>query len=282
MATSSPWITSTTDQTFERDVLEASHERPVVVDFWASWCQPCLFLAPVLEKLAVEFDGRFQLVKAETEQNQSAAAQFNVSGIPAVYGIAGGELVDAFQGALPEQHVRGWLERLILAFDVTAVRKLEDKDAAAAEAKFRQLIDKLPREWSLQIGLARTLLNLERSDEAKAILEKLEARGFLEPEAQSLKAALDLAGLRGGNIGELEARAGAEPNNLDVQFELAEAFAGAGRHEEALQRALGIVQVQKSGVGEKAKQLMLDIFRVLPGDSELTGVYRRKLTSALY
>jgi putative thioredoxin len=282
MATSSPWITNTTDQTFERDVLDVSHERPVVVDFWATWCQPCLYLAPVLEKLAVEFDGKFQLVKAETEQNQAASAQFNVSGIPAVFGVAAGELVDAFQGALPEGQVRGWLERLLLVFEVAAVRKLEEMDATAAAAKYRELIEKLPREWSLQIGLARVLLAQNRADEAQAILAQLESRGFLEPEAQNLKAALDLAGLRGGNIGELEARTAAEPNNLDAQFALAEALAGAGRHEEALQRSLAVVQTQKTGVGEQAKQLMLDIFRVLPADSELMSVYRRKLTSALY
>jgi putative thioredoxin len=282
MAVESPWISSTTDATFEQDVLEVSKTRPVVVDFWATWCQPCLALKPVLERLAVEYDGRFQLVKAETEHNQSAAAQFNVSGIPAVFAVAGGELVDSFTGALPEAQIRPWLDRLLLTAEVVGVQGLETSDPAAAEAKYRALIEKLPREPSLTIGLARVLLALERIDEAKAIVEKLEERGFLEPEAQKLKASLDLAGMRGGNVGALEARAAAEPNNFDLQLELAEALAGAGQHEAALQRSLAILQQQKTGPGEKAKQLMLDLFRVLPADSELTSVYRRKLASALY
>jgi putative thioredoxin len=282
MAVESPWISSTTDATFEKDVLEVSKTRPVVVDFWATWCQPCLALKPVLEKLAVEYDGRFQLVKAETEHNQAAAAQFNVSGIPAVFAVAGGELVDEFTGLMPEPQIRSWLDRLLLTAEVVEVQGLERSDPAAAEAKYRALIEKLPREPSLPIGLARVLLALERIDEAKAIVEKLEERGFLEPDAQKLKASLDLAGMRGGNVGALEARAAAEPNNFDLQLELAEALAGAGQHEAALQRSLAIFQQQKTGPGEKAKQLMLDLFRVLPADSELTSVYRRKLASALY
>lgn len=282
MATESPWITSTTDATFERDVLQTSHERPVVLDFWASWCQPCLLLKPVLEKLAIEHEGRFQLVKADTEHNQSAAAQFNVSGIPAVFAIAGGELVDEFSGLLPEPQLRTWLERVLLAGEVVAVQKLETTDPAAAEAKYRDLIEKLPREAMLQIGLARALLAQNRLEDAQAVITQLEARGFLEPEAQQLKAQLELAGMRGGNLADLEAQARSEPQNLEAQLALAQALAGAGQHEAALDRALAIVQAQKTGAGEQAKQLMLDIFRILPSDSDLTGVYRRKLSSALY
>ena len=136
----SAWISSTTDATFAADVLERSRERPVVVDFWASWCQPCMLLKPVLEKLAVEYDGRFHLVKAETEHNQEAAAQFNVGGIPAVYGLSGGELVDEFAGLLPEPQLRIWIDRVITAGDLVAVERLEASDSVAAEARYRELM----------------------------------------------------------------------------------------------------------------------------------------------
>lgn len=278
----SPWIRSTTDATFQQDVLDASRERPVVVDFWASWCQPCMALKPVLEKLAIEYDGKFVLVKAETEHNQAAAAQFNVGGIPAVYGVSGGELVDEFAGLIPEPQLRTWLERVIAAGQLVAVERLEGTDPAAAESQYRELIAKFPRETSLAIGLGRTLLAQQKHDEARAMIAKLEERGFLEPAAQKLKAQLDLVPSGSSNLGELERLAAASPNDLAAQLELAKALARAERHEDALQRCLQIIAAQKTGAGEQAKQLMLDIFRILPGDSDLTSVYRRKLASLLY
>lgn len=278
----SRWIVSTTDATFEKDVLEASHERPVVVDFWASWCQPCMALKPVLEKLAVEYDGRFLLVKAETEHNPSAAAQLNVSSIPAVFGISGGELVDQFAGLLPEGQLRSWLDRVVEAGELVAVERLETSDPAAAESRYRELIERFPREASLTIGLARSLFAQGKFDDAGAIIAQLEARGFLEPAALKLKSQLDLHASGGGDLKQLEQRAAAAPNDVAAQLALAKALAGHERYEEALQRCLDIIAVQKTGPGEEAKQLMLDIFRILPSDSDLTGVYRRKLASLLY
>lgn len=278
----SAWISSTTDATFEADVLHRSRERPVVVDFWASWCQPCMLLKPVLEKLAVEYDGRFQLVKAETEHNQAAAAQFNVGGIPAVYGISGGELVDEFTGLLPEPQLRIWLDRVIAAGEVVAAEQLEATDPVTAEARYRDLIIKLPREASLPIGLGRTLLAQGRITDAREVIAKLDERGFLEPAAQKLKAQLDLTATSGGSLAELEQQAASAPQDLSAQLELAKALARDERYEDALQRCLRVIEVQKSGPGEQAKQLMLDLFRILPSDSDLIGIYRRKLSSLLY
>jgi putative thioredoxin len=191
-------------------------------------------------------------------------------------------VVDAFGGAIPESQLRTWLDRLLLAGELATAEKLEATDPAAAEAKYRELLTRLQRESAVQIGLGRVLLVLERNAEAQEIVTKLEARGFLEPEAEKLKAALELAGMRGGDLTALTAAANANPNDLDAKLALAHALAGAGRHEEALQTALAILEVQKTGPGDQAKQLMLDIFRVLPSDSELTRTYRRKLTSLLY
>src|SRR4051812_46616407 len=108
-----PSIIETTDATFEQDAIARSKDVPVVVDFWATWCQPCRLLGPILEKLVQEMNGAFVLVKAETEQVPATAAALGIRSIPAVFGIKDGQLVDSFLGALPESAVRAWIERLL-------------------------------------------------------------------------------------------------------------------------------------------------------------------------
>lgn len=278
----SPWIVNTTPETFDQDVFERSLEAPVVVDFWAAWCAPCRALAPTLEALATEFEGKFILVKANTEEVPDAAAKFNVQGIPAVYAVIDGEVVDFFTGALPEAQIRDWLDRLFTVSTFLEAKRLEESAPAAAEAKYRILAKQSPDNEEFQIGLARTLLAQERFDDCQHIISELENRGYLEPEAEKVKAALDLRSMEGIDLDGLQQDAAAQPDNLGLQLQFAEALAGAHRYEEALEACLGIVEKDLKGVGDAARQVMLDIFRVLPNDSELTTTYRRRLSSALY
>ncbi len=278
----SPWIVETDEPTFEQDVFERSKETPVVVDFWAAWCAPCRMLAPVLESLADEYAGRFVLVKADTDRVPGAAGQFGVQGIPAVYGVIGGQVVEYFAGALPEEQIRPWLDRLLAAAELDQATRLEETDPAAAEATYRKLLEQVPNEATASIGLARSLIAQERDDEARAVIDQLQERGFLEPEAEKVKAELELRGMKGGNIDELRTNAQSNPDDLNVQFQLAEALAAAKQYEPALELCLKIVERDKKGVGEQARQLMVDVFRVLPDDSELTPTYRRRLSTLLY
>lgn len=109
----SAYVTETTTQRFAADVFERSQHTPVVLDFWAAWCQPCRLLAPLLEKLAEEFAGRFFLVKADTDQLPQQALDFGVEGIPAVYAVREGKVVDAFTGLLTESQLREWLTGIV-------------------------------------------------------------------------------------------------------------------------------------------------------------------------
>ena len=282
-----PWVVETTAATFDDDVINRSQTVPIVVDFWAPWCQPCQMLGPILEKLAAEFDGRFVLVKANTEQVPQAAAQFSVQSIPAVYGVRDGEPVDFFVGLLSEEQIRAWLDRVLPSpAELLAAEgvKLEADDPAAALEKFAQAATLDPELPQAQIGRARLLLAGGDLDSAKRILDTLEARGYLEPEAQRAKAAL-LLQQQGAEAGDIEAcRAAVQehPEDFQLQLRLAEALAAREQYEESLQICLAIVEQDRHGVGEQAKKRMVEVFQLLPDSSELVTTYRRQLSAALY
>jgi len=287
MTAASPWIVETSDADFERDVIQRSHERPVVVDFWATWCGPCRMLAPVLEKLAIEGDGQFLLVKAEAEKTQQVAAAWGVSSIPAVFGVRGGQVIDQFIGVLPEPQLREWLARL----QPSPVERLfaegaelEGRDPAAAEAKLREALKLAPQQDAIKIALARVLLAQDRIADSEQLIQELADRGFLEPEAENLQAELYVRRLaaEAGDVEQARAAHAAAPEDRLAQWKLSRALAGERRYEEALEQALQLVQFDRHGLGEQARELMVELFRVLGPESELTSTYRRRLSSALY
>ena len=281
-AASNQWLINTTDDDFEAVVLEGSKERLVVVDFWAEWCAPCRALGPVLEKLAEEFAGRFVLVKADTDKNQRAAGGFQVSGIPAVFAVIGGEVVDSFQGAMPEPDVRAWIEKQLIGTQLLDAKRLAIGDPAKAESLLLAMLEKTPNNSVASITLAELQLAQGRSDDCRAILEQLEKRGFLEPAAEKLKAALELSAKAGLSVEAARAEADANPKNFQMQLNLAEVLAAHQQYEAAFEICLNLVAVDRKATGEKARALMVDVFRILPEDSELTRDYRRKLSMALY
>jgi len=287
MSKERPHIIVAESKTFEKEVIERSNDVPVVVDFWAQWCGPCRLLGPVLEKLADEYEGAFVLVKAETDQLPDVAAGFGVRSIPAVFGLRNGKVVDSFVGALPEPAVRIWLERLLPTPAeklVAEAQRLEPTDPATAETKYREAIALGPTEPSAKIGLARLLLSLGRLDESQSLVADLEGRGFLEPEAERLRAELTLRtqARQSGGIEAARAAVVANPNDRSLQLKLAEALAAGGKYVEALDLCLRLVEEDRKGVGEQARHTMLQIFHLLPEDSQLLSEYRRKLSLVLY
>ncbi len=280
--TSCPWVVNTTAESFERDVLERSFEVPVVVDFWAAWCSPCRALGPILENLAAQYAGRFILVKADTDQVQEAAMQFQVQSIPAVFGIVAGEVVDFFAGALPETQIRTWLDRLLQGSRLVEAQRLEATDPQRAEQVYREILGEQPKDAKALLGWGRLLVTQQRGEEARAILAELESRGFLEPEGEKLKSALQLLDKGNVDLGALRQAVEAEPGNLELRLQLAQALAGSGSYEEAFEICLSLVEQDRHGVGERARQVMVDVFRVLPEGSELVHDYRRKLAMLLY
>lgn len=283
----SPWIIDGTEQNFEQQVIQRSNEIPVIVDFWATWCGPCQELGPVLEKLAAEYGGRFLLVKVDVDQQPGLAAAFGVRSIPHVFALRNGQLADQFMGMVPEDQLRQWLDQFQPSpteLLVQEARNLETGDPAAAEAKYREALELSPAEDRIRIDLAKLLLKQHRNADCREIIAKLEARGFLEPEAEHVKAELDLrsAAAESGGVAECRAAAAANPNDSGLQLKLAEALGAAQQYQEALDIALRVVQNSAGDLREQARATMVNLFHMLGPEAELTRTFRRKLATALY
>lgn len=287
MSAASPQIVNVTMATFQKDVAEKSMEVPIVLDFWAPWCNPCLQLAPILEKLAVEFAGKFVLAKVNSDEQPQIAQAFGVQSLPTVFAFVEGQPVDQFVGVMSEEQIRQWLAALLPSPAQQLAREamvLAETDPKGAEAKYREALLLAPDEDSLKICLASVLIKQGRLEECASILEALQARGFLEPEAERIQSELDvrLAAAESGGVEEARKAAAADPQNLILQIHLADAYAAASQHRKALEICLDIVKQDYGDARQQAKTTMVKIFDMLGPASELTGEFRRKLATALY
>ena len=282
-----PFVINVTMTTFQQEVMQRSLEGLVVLDFWAPWCQPCQQLAPVLEKLAAEFAGKFTLAKVNTDAEPNIAQAFGIQSLPTVVAFAGGQPVDQFQGMLTEEQVRQWLAPLlpspaqILAREAAA---LVETDPQAAEVKYREALALVPDQDVLKICLASVLLKQGRLDECGSLIAALEQRGFLEPDAERIKSELEVrvASAESGGVEEARKTAEADPTNLVLKVRVAEALAASSQHRKALELCLEIVQQDFGDARTAAKETMVNIFSILGPASELTSEFRRKLSTALY
>ena len=280
-------VIETNAEQFDQDVIKQSYETPVVLDFWAAWCGPCRRLAPLLEKLAEEHAGAFRLVKADVDQLPQHAAAFRVEGIPAVYALRDGKVVDSFSGLLTEPQLKEWLASILPTEADQLLRRAADIETAApaeAEGLFRQAIMLSPQSAEAKIGLARVLLALRDASASRTVLEELEKRGFLEPEAEKVKAQLELGShqVSSDKLATLEASLAATPDNVPLKWELAEALLAAGKYDEGLRLALEVVEQSSGDLREAARSRMVDTFRVLGDEHPLTATFRRQLALALY
>jgi len=282
----SQWIADVVEENFEREVIERSRERPVVVDFWAEWCEPCRSLGPVLEKLAEEAGGEFLLAKVEVDRAPNLAAAYRIQGIPAVKAFRDGRPVLEFVGALPETKVREFLARLRPSLADGLTREAagqEGSDPQAAEAAYRRALAEEPGHPAASLGLARVLVARGETAEARQVLERARAGGD-QAEAEKLGAMIDLAeeGKKAGSEKELRKRLAADPENAEVRFRLGAALAAAGKHQEALQLLLSAAERDKKLAKEKVRELMVKIFFAIGARSPLADEYRSKLARLLY
>ena len=276
-----PYV-ETTDERFETDVIDRSELGLVILDFWADWCAPCRMLGPVLEKLAEELSDQFTLVKADTGVNQQAATQFGVQGIPAVFAILGGEVIDSFQGMMPEEAIREWILQLDSKVKIRELHQLAEADPDSAIEELAQLAAQGPASDEVKVLQVVALHRASRIEEAMQVIEDLERRGFLEPEVEKIKAQLAIQGRASVDLDAVRAEAENATQDFEKQFALAEALAGREMFEDCFEICLRLVREDRAATGDRARLMMIDIFNALPDDSELTSEYRRRLSMALY
>jgi len=283
----SPFIQETTAEKFEQDVVVRSQDLPIVIDFWAPWCDPCRQLTPLLEKLVIEDGGRWLLVKVNIDDCQELAQGFGVESIPLLIAFLDGQPVDSAPGVLTEEQLREWLARFVPSAASVLVsdgEALEADEPAKAAAKYREALVLEPDNAELKIRLARVAMTLDDTAGAAALVGELEQRGFLEPEAQALKDQLDITSSASLSGGVTEARKAAEesPGEEDLQLKLAEALAAERQFEEAFEVCLGIVQRDRDGLGQDARDALVTFFGMPTANPELVSTARRRLATLLY
>ena len=282
-----------TTQSFAADVIEASQQTPVIVDFWAPWCGPCKQLAPILEKTVRDAGGKVALVKINIDENPEIAQQLRIQSIPAVFAFDKGQPVDGFMGAQPESQIKRFVERLVGPMGPSPLEQaleqakdaLDAGDFASASNIYGQILRQVPGEAAAIAGLVRCLVGAGDLQEARELVDGLDDEALKNADVESAVSALALAEQAGeadGDTAGLQARLAQDPGDHQARFDLAMAYHGAGRNEQAIDELIEIIRRDREWNDEAARQQLLKLFEALGHADPLTVAGRRKLSSILF
>jgi putative thioredoxin len=268
-------------------LIEESHNRPVVVDFWADWCEPCKVLMPMLEKIAAEYQGAFLLAKVNADEQQMIAQQFGVKSLPTVMVIQNGQPVDGFAGAQPETEVRTMLEKYLpKPWDgllLQAQEFMEQGDFQAALPPLRQAWEESGQRYDITVAYVHALIESMRLDEAEQVLSGIRLADQ-DAAYEQLQAQLGIKreAAKSPEIEALEAQLAQNPDDLDVRHQLAIQYTNAQQFKDAMEHLVQILQKDLDHANGATKKALLDTVASLGKGDPLAVEYQRKLYSLLY
>jgi putative thioredoxin len=291
-ATADTVVRDTTTQTFMKDVIEESRRQPVLVDFWAPWCQPCKQLTPILEKAVRSAKGKVKLVKMNIDEHPAIPGQMGIQSIPAVIAFVNGQPADGFLGALPEGQVTAFLERVTkqeIGGEEKELLKAADAalaagDPAGAAELYAEILAGEPANVPALAGLARSHLETGNIEQAKQILGQVPEAKRNEAAVAAARAALEVAEQAAnlGPVGELESKVAANPLDHQARFDLAVALNGNNRRQEALDHLMEIVRRDRKWNDDGARKQLVQFFEAWGPADEHTVAGRRRLSSILF
>jgi putative thioredoxin len=284
---------------FMADVIDASREVPVIVDFWATWCGPCKTLGPIIEKVVTNAGGAVKLVKIDVDKAPDISAQLQIQSIPTIYAFKDGQPVDGFQGALPESQVQAWVDALIAKHGGGAsagpdpiAEALDAADAALAEgdignagAIYAQVLNQDAENTRAMTGMIRAYLKAGQADKARAIADQASPEALKSDELAGAISALELAeagSAVAGEIDTLRAQMEADPGDHQTRFDFAVAAFASSDTESAIDALVEIIRRKRDWNEDAARTELLKIFDALGPTDPITIAGRRKLSSVLF
>ena len=289
--TDSPYITEVTEENFQSVILDGSMQQPVLIDFWASWCQPCQALMPLLAKLADEYQGKFILAKINTEEQQAIAAQFQIRSIPAVKLVYQGKLVDEFAGALSESEVRAFLDKHIpheASEGENAIEQaytlLMQGESDQAAVLIQQVLEAEPSNPQAIVAFAKLKATLGDMSAATEALDSLPREEQDKPEVVAMRAQMlfDKVASEAPAIEDLNAMLLADEKNSEARYQLAAQLVMQGQLETALEHLLVLMRSDREYEDDAARKAMIQVFDILGGDHPITKTYRTRMFNYLY
>ena len=288
-------IKDVSEATFMQDVVEASKEKPVIVDFWAPWCGPCKTLGPQLEEAVNGANGAVTMAKVNIDENQMIAGQMQVQSIPTVFAFFNGQPVDGFQGAISASEIKAFVDRVVAAnggeaesgLDSavhSAEQMFEEGDIESALETFSAILQEDTNNLKSYIGLIKCHLALGDLDQAEAILNGIPAEISQSPEVEPIHAQIQLAkqALDAGPIDDLQQLVEKNPSDHEARFKLAQALHGSGQIEEAVDQLLELFKRDREWNDEAAKSQLFVIFEALEANNPIVLNGRRKLSSLIF